>query len=75
MGNHLGKIKSNIEILIGTIFKLLTLISIIMGVTFAIYGMIKKKMDLNPLKTVFIEIGLLSPLALAFLLFIFKKRV
>ena len=43
-----------------------------MGVTFAIYGMIKK-MDLNPLKTVFIEIGLLSPLALAFLLFIFKK--
>ena len=52
----------------------LPLISIIMGVTFAIYGMIKKKMDLNPLKTVFIEIGLLSPLALAFLLFIFKKN-
>jgi len=52
----------------------LPLISIIMGVTFAIYGMIKKKMDLNPLKTVFIEIGLLSPIALAFLLFIFKKN-
>ena len=52
----------------------LPLISIIMGVTFAIYGMIKKKMDLNPLKTVFIEIGLLTPLALAFLLFIFKKN-
>ena len=52
----------------------LPLISIIMGVTFAIYGMIKKKIDLNPLKTVFIEIGLLSPLALAFLLFIFKKN-
>ena len=52
----------------------LPLISIIMGVTFAIYGMIKKKMDLNPLKTVFIEIGLLSPLALAFLLFIFKNN-
>ena len=52
----------------------LPLISIIMGVTFAIYGMIKKKMDLNPLKTVFIEIGLLTPLALAFLLFIFKKK-
>ncbi|GIR39166.1 MAG: hypothetical protein CM15mP50_6770 [Rhodobacterales bacterium] len=51
----------------------LPLISIIMGVTFAIYGMIKKKMDLNPLKTLFIEISLLSPLALAFLLFIFKK--
>ena len=52
----------------------LPLISIIMGVTFAIYGMIKKKMDLNPLKTVFIEIALLSPLALAFLLFISKKN-
>ena len=52
----------------------LPLISIIMGVTFAIYGMIKKKMDLNPLKTVFIEIGLLCPIALAFLLFIFKKN-
>ena len=50
------------------------LISIIMGVTFAIYGMIKKKMDLNPLKTVFIEISLLSPFALAFLLFVFKKN-
>ena len=52
----------------------LPLISIIMGVTFAIYGMIKKKMDLNPLKTVFIEIALLCPLALAFLLFISKKN-
>ena len=52
----------------------LPLISIIMGVTFAIYGMIKKKMDLDPLKTVFIEIALLSPLALAFLLFISKKN-
>ena len=45
------------------------LISIIMGTTFAVYGLLKKKMDLDPLITITIEIFLLCPLAFGFLLF------
>ena len=44
-------------------------ISIVMGVTFAIYGLLKKNMNLDPLKTVALEIAILSPLAIFFLLF------
>ena len=45
------------------------LISIIMGTTFAVYGLLKKKMGLDPLITITIEIFLLCPLAFGFLLF------
>ena len=44
-------------------------ISIVMGVTFAIYGLLKKNMNLDPLRTVALEIAILSPLAIFFLLF------
>ena len=45
-------------------------ISIIMGGTFAIYGLIKKKIELDALYSVTLEILLLCPIALGFIIFI-----
>ena len=57
-------------VLLTTGMQVIPLISIIMGITFAIYGLLKKKLDINPIRTVTLEIFFLCPLALAFLLFI-----
>lgn len=45
-------------------------ISIIMGGTFAVYGLIKKKIELDPLYSVTLEIFLLCPIAIGFIFFI-----
>ena len=45
-------------------------ISIIMGGTFAVYGLIKKKIKLDPLYSVTLEMFLLCPIALGFIFFI-----
>ncbi len=45
-------------------------ISILLGVTFSIYGLIKKTLGMDPLRTVSIEIFVLFPIAMGYLIFL-----
>ena len=45
-------------------------IALLLGITFGIYGLIKNHLSLNSLQTISVEICLLSPIALAYLIFL-----
>lgn len=45
-------------------------IALLLGITFGIYGLIKNHLSLNSLQTISVEICLLSPIALGYLIFL-----